>query len=341
MKNVKVYILPLLLLLAVMAALLYGCATGPIKMQSVENARSEYQQAAQNKEIKQNASVALYEAEQQLQKLNNAIAAGADEAELDHLAYLVQQRVDIAKAVAQRKMAANEIDQLNKERTQILMDQRRAEVRRAEQKAATLQQELEKIQASAFHEEPRGTVITLSDVFFDFGKATLKSGATRNLDALVRFLKENPQRNVVIEGFTDSVGSPSYNQQLSQMRSRAVIGYLESRGISRDRLTARGYGAAFPVATNQDSAGRQLNRRVEIVVLREGQQPAELTAFSEMDRDNNGYLTKEETRQMQPLSSDFEKYDQNRDEQLSPSEFSAFEDMEIQQQQNQRSQGRQ
>jgi outer membrane protein OmpA-like peptidoglycan-associated protein len=359
----KKFILLMPVVITFTAAVFYGCATQPVQLQSVENARSEYQQAAQDEDIKQNASVALYEAEQQLQKLNTAINEQADVAELDHLAYLVQQRVDIAKATAQQNMASSQINELNKERAQIRMELRQAEVKRAQEKAdlaameaerekqrvQTLQQQLQNIQSASLRQEPRGTVISLGDVFFDFDKATLKSGAVQNLDVLVRYLKENPQRNIVIEGFTDSIGQAAYNQELSQKRAQSVIGYLVSQGISEKRLTARGYGEAFPVATNEEPGGRQLNRRVEVVVLREGQQPAtagraqqqaqEVARFSEIDRDNNGYLSKEETRKMQSLRNNFEQYDQNRDQQLNRSEFSAFEEMEIQQQQEQKAQG--
>lgn len=345
------------------ASVFYGCATQPVQLQSVENARSEYQQATQNEDVKQNAPVALYEAEQQLQKLNAAINDDADAAELDHLAYLVQQKVEIAKAKAQQKMAASQIDELNKQQAQIRLDLRQAEVKRAQQKAEmaaleterekqrvqTLQEQLQSIHAASLRQEPRGTVISLGDVFFDFDKATLKTGALQNLDVLVRYLKENPKRNIVIEGFTDSVGSAAYNQQLSQKRAQSVINYLVSQGISPKRLTARGYGEAFPVATNEEPGGRQLNRRVEVVVLREGQRPmteamaqqqaGEMARFSEMDRDDNGYLTKEETRRMQSLRRNFDQFDQNRDQKLNRSEFSAFEEMEIQQQQEQKALG--
>jgi OOP family OmpA-OmpF porin len=361
MKINHILITPVVI--AFTAAVFYGCATQPVQLQSVDTARSEYQQAAQNEDIKQYAPVALYEAEQQLQKLNIAIKEEADVAELDHLAYLVQQKVEIAKAKARQKMAASQIDELNKERAQIRMDLRQAEVKRAQQRAElaaletererqrvqTLQQQLQNIQAASVRQEPRGTVISLGDVFFDFDKATLKTGAVQNLDVLVRYLKENPKRNIVIDGFTDSVGSAAYNQQLSQKRAQSVIDYLVSQGISAKRLTARGYGEAFPVATNEEPGGRQLNRRVEVVVLREGQQPItavgaqqqpeEMARFSEMDRDDNGYLSKEETRRMQSLRRNFDQYDQNRDQKLNRSEFSAFEEMEIQQQQKQKAQG--
>lgn len=343
--------------------LLHGCATEPVQLQSVVNARSAYQQVAQDKEVSENAPVAQYEAEQALQKLNEAIANDADEAEIDHLAYLVQQRVAIAKEKARQKMAAGEIDQLNKERAQIRLELRQAEVLRAQQraeqsaleatqatkKASALEQELQNI---TVHEESRGTVLTLSDIFFDFNKATLKPGAVQNLSGLVQFLKDEPRRNIVIEGYTDSIGPASYNRNLSYERARAVINYLAKQGINRSRLTVRGYGESFPVASNETPAGRQLNRRVEVVVLRDGQQiltpsgsqrpprqqaaSGEQVRFSELDRDKNGYLTKKEAQKLRSLSNNFERYDQNRDQHLDRSEFSAFEEMEIQQQHRQK-----
>jgi OOP family OmpA-OmpF porin len=365
MKTTKANIL-LPILTVLLAGILYGCATEPTQIQSVENARADFQKASQNKDVKENATVSLYEAEKQLQKLNNAVDSGADKAEIDHLAYLVQQRVAIAKATAEQKMAVDQIDQLSKERTQILMSRRQADLQRAEKKAetaameakqeqeraASLQQQLQKIQAANMREEARGTVLTLGDVFFDFNKATLKPRALQNLDSLVQFLKENPQRNIVVEGYTDSMGSAVYNQKLSYQRAQSVIDYLESQGINSDRLTARGYGEAFPVATNEDPGGRQLNRRVEVVVLHNGQQPTaasgpqqqtdqEVKRFSEMDQDKNGYLSKQEAQQTRALGSNFNKFDKNHDDRLSKSEFAAFEDMEIQHQQKQRQEGTQ
>jgi len=91
---------------------------------------------------------------------------------------------------------------------------------------------------------------------------------------LARFLQENPQRKVSIEGFTDSRGSEEYNQSLSERRADAVKTALLGLGISADRIVAQGFGEAFPVAENNTSAGQQLNRRVEIVISEAGQEIA-------------------------------------------------------------------
>jgi len=109
-------------------------------------------------------------------------------------------------------------------------------------------------------------VLTLGDVLFETGSSTLSSGAGRNMDRLVQFLTEHPDRLVQIDGFTDSIGTESYNQDLSQHRADAVRYQLVSRGINSSRIGTRGYGTSYPVASNSESSGRQLNRRVEVVI---------------------------------------------------------------------------
>jgi outer membrane protein OmpA-like peptidoglycan-associated protein len=116
-------------------------------------------------------------------------------------------------------------------------------------------------------------VLTLGDVLFDTGKAELNSGAARKLDQLAQFLTEHPDRRVQIEGFTDSVGTDSYNLDLSQRRADAVSSALRGRGIDAARITTEGYGKAFAVASNADSGGRQLNRRVEVTIGGENSAP--------------------------------------------------------------------
>ena len=116
----------------------------------------------------------------------------------------------------------------------------------------------------------RGIVLTLGDILFESGKATLMPGATDTIDKLVKFLKEYPNRNVLIEGHTDNIGGETYNLGLSQRRANAVKNLLTSKGISEARITANGYGESRPIASNKTAAGRQQNRRVEIVILDEG-----------------------------------------------------------------------
>jgi outer membrane protein OmpA-like peptidoglycan-associated protein len=107
-------------------------------------------------------------------------------------------------------------------------------------------------------------------VLFDTGMATLKPGADRELDRLAQALKDHPRMRVIVEGHTDSRGSAAYNEELSYRRAQAVTHALSVRGVPADQYEAKGLGKAYPVATNDTSAGQQQNRRVEIVFSDEG-----------------------------------------------------------------------
>ncbi|MDO8907244.1 MAG: OmpA family protein [Pseudohongiella sp.] len=112
----------------------------------------------------------------------------------------------------------------------------------------------------------RGMVVTLGDVMFETGNSELRGGTTANLDNLVSFLKRFESRTVIIEGHTDSVGTESSNQALSQRRSDSVQGYLASNGIARSRISSVGLGENSPIADNESATGRQQNRRVEVII---------------------------------------------------------------------------
>jgi outer membrane protein OmpA-like peptidoglycan-associated protein len=109
-------------------------------------------------------------------------------------------------------------------------------------------------------------VLTLSDVLFDTDEADLKPGAGSAIAQLAELLDEYPDRRLRIEGHTDSRGSDAYNRELSKERAAAIADALTNRGVSRSRLEIVGMGEAYPVATNETAAGRQQNRRVEIVI---------------------------------------------------------------------------
>jgi outer membrane protein OmpA-like peptidoglycan-associated protein len=142
-------------------------------------------------------------------------------------------------------------------------DQAAQTAAQATQEAARLQAEVDQLKATP---TSRGLVLTLGDVLFDTGRSELNPGSSRKLDQLAQFLSEHKERRVQIDGFTDSVGSDSYNEELSRRRADAVKSALLVRGIDSSRISTQGYGKAYPVANNTDSGGRQLNRRVEVVI---------------------------------------------------------------------------
>ena len=107
-------------------------------------------------------------------------------------------------------------------------------------------------------------VIEVSDVLFDFDKWVIKTPFFPVLDQWVEYFKSNPLVTAHIFGHTDSTGPAAYNQTLSEKRAQSVVNYLVAKGISPDRLTAKGFGKSQPIAPNSTREGRQKNRRVEL-----------------------------------------------------------------------------
>ncbi len=112
----------------------------------------------------------------------------------------------------------------------------------------------------------RGLIVNMSDVLFDTGRYTLKPGAREKLAKISGIVLAHPGLKLEVEGHTDSVGGDDYNQKLSEQRAAAVRDFLVSQGVSSNLVTAKGFGKAQPVASNDTAAGRQRNRRVEMVV---------------------------------------------------------------------------
>jgi OOP family OmpA-OmpF porin len=173
-----------------------------------------------------------------------------------------RERVEVAQERAERaKKEAAEVE---------------AQALREQQKATTARlAELErKLAEFKVQETERGLVLTLGDVQFAPNQETLTADAARKLYPLVTILKDQPKRSIRIEGHADSRGEESYNLDLSQRRADAVRDFLIANGIRSTRITARGYGEKEAVASNITAGGRQENRRVEVIVLREGKHTA-------------------------------------------------------------------
>jgi outer membrane protein OmpA-like peptidoglycan-associated protein len=112
-----------------------------------------------------------------------------------------------------------------------------------------------------------GEILQLSNVFYEFDSWELKKESIAELDRLYKLLTENKNMFVEIGGYTDSIGTNSYNISLSERRARSVVNYLMDKGINKERLTFKGYGSAFPIGDNITDDGRKLNRRTEVKVI--------------------------------------------------------------------------
>jgi outer membrane protein OmpA-like peptidoglycan-associated protein len=263
--------------------ILGACVSVPQPNAALESARIAVQTAEADPNVNKYAPLDLDVARKYLSNADNA-ALHHQDAEIAQSAYLAAENARLAQAHAAAKADDARVAAGQVERDQIMLAARTREADNAKLAAANAQQvavsalserdqaneetarvqaELDALKATP---TPRGMVLTLGDVLFDTGRAELKSGASRKLDQLAQFLVEHPDRRVQIDGFTDSVGTDSYNQELSQRRANTVREALISRGVDTSRIGTEGYGKSYPVASNNDSGGRQLNRRVEVVI---------------------------------------------------------------------------
>lgn len=171
------------------------------------------------------------------------------------------------KKDAEAKAKEAEAARLQAETARLQAEKAKEEAERAKEEAKRLEQELADLQAK---QTDRGIMLTIGDVLFATGKAELMPGAMRSIDKLAEFLHKYPKRQILIEGHTDNRGSDALNLSLSERRAESVRMALRARGIDDRRITTKGYGKAYPIASNDNEAGRQQNRRVEIIILDEG-----------------------------------------------------------------------
>lgn len=174
-----------------------------------------------------------------------------------------QREAQVAQRDARQAQRSAETSQRDAQSAQLDAQAAQQQAAQAERVAASLAAQLRDLQATQTN---RGMVVTLGDVLFDNNQDQLKSGSLRSLDKLVVFLQTYPQRKALIEGFTDSVGADEANRQLSARRADAVRSALVGMGVAADRLSTMGFGEAYPVAGNDSASGRQMNRRVEILL---------------------------------------------------------------------------
>jgi outer membrane protein OmpA-like peptidoglycan-associated protein len=273
---------------AMTAVLLAACAGTPVAPDGATAARSKLSALQADPNLASRAPVAIEQADAAV-RIAEQPEKNADL--VSHRVYLADRKIDIARAQAETRYAEDQRTALSSQRETARLDSRTREADSAKAaanvarnaadlarsdaslarsdadaaNAATmeLQRQIDAMQAKV---TDRGLVLTLGDVLFASGTAELLSGATGNLDQLVSFLGNYPTRTVMIEGHTDNVGSSSSNQVLSERRADSVRSYLVRRGVDAARLTTTGAGESAPVSSNDSTAGRQQNRRVEVII---------------------------------------------------------------------------
>ena len=278
-----------------------GCGPSQKEMMAkdqMDRAKKAYAEAKANPNVEAYAPIELQEAGKAFQE-----AEKAKEAEdILQLGYIAERKTQYAVTIADGKVAERDIDKLNVEKAEMNARKQTLEAERARkaaaaetEKAAMAGRQAEQAKSAAEMEAAkaakakaesdqlmkelanlkaqqteRGIVLTIGDVLFATGKADLSPDANQSVAKLAEFLKKSPNRNVLIEGHTDSVGKDDYNIALSQKRADSVKARLVGDGIAPARITTVGYGKKFPVASNDTKAGKAQNRRVDVVILNEG-----------------------------------------------------------------------
>ena len=293
----------------VSAVSLTACSSMPTSSPALDQARGDFVAANNDTQVATFAALEFKQASDALEQANAAASRRESLDKIDQMAYLAKQKIATARQIASQKAAEADIANARNQRDQLRLAARTAEADRAKMaadsarmdaerakldaqaaqaqaadaqrqamnaeaqtrdaqaRAAQLEAQMADLQAT---ETERGMIITISDVLFGRDRARLTLDGVNTVRKLAEVLIQNPNRTVLIEGFTDSTGSAAHNQQLSERRVEAVASALTGMGIGRERVAMRGYGKAYPVAGNDTPDNRQRNRRVEIVLSNEG-----------------------------------------------------------------------
>ena len=282
--------------------MLAACSSMPTTTATLDEARADFVAANNNPQVSNFAPLEFKQAGEALDRANQAAAKRESLDTIDRLAYVAKQRIATAQEVAKAKSAEVEIANAGRERDRVQLEARTAEAERAKRdaamaqaQAATAQAQVADAQAQAqaaqqqaaqlaersarleailveLHAQKteRGMVVTIGDVLFDTDRAELNANGVATVRKLAEVMAQNPDRTVLVEGFTDSTGSSAHNKDLSERRAASVAQALTGLGVPRERVATRGYGEAFPVAANDTAGNRQRNRRVEIVLSNQG-----------------------------------------------------------------------
>ena len=242
--------------LLAMSVALAACSTPPNA--NLENARTNFSALQANPQATKIAALETKDASEWLDKADKAYRDKEDQKKVDQLAYLTNQRVEVAKDTIVLRESEAKLKNAGDQRARALLEARDAQIKQLQSSLNAKQTE-------------RGTLVTFGDVLFATSKADLKSSGLVNINKLAHFLAENPDRKVIVEGYTDSTGSDAYNQTLSERRATSVQVALIKMGVNPSRIVTAGYGKEYPVADNASVSGRAMNRRVEVTISNDNQ----------------------------------------------------------------------
>jgi OmpA-OmpF porin, OOP family len=250
------------------AAILSACTATPERNETLERARTLVPEMEQSPRAGI-AAADLANARTSLDAANRLAQTKSKKAEMEFEATNAVLSAQIANEKILTMQANEQVAAGTAQRQAVLLQARERDAQRSADQASDARDRTKSLEAELadlkLQKTERGLVLTLGDVLFDTGQASLKAGADAPLDRLATALKERPDRKVLIEGHTDNVGSDQNNLGLSERRAQSVQAGLTQRGVNRNQITAIGKGENFPIASNDDPTGRQSNRRVELI----------------------------------------------------------------------------
>lgn len=266
-----------LFILTTLAATLTACVYTPERNAALDQARSRYATAQASPQVTSLAPEELNVAGASLRVAEQAVTDGSSASTVDHLAYMTTQRVVIAQETAASRASQAVIESAVAERERIRFATRSAEVDSAERRLAQSQMRTQRSDERGNDLEAqlrdlravnteRGIVVTLGDMLFYNGQSRLLSSSAGDIARLADFFLRNPGRTAAIEGHTDNVGNARANYALSEQRAMAVKQALMAQGVAADRLSTQAFGEGSPTAMNDSASGRQMNRRVEVII---------------------------------------------------------------------------
>jgi outer membrane protein OmpA-like peptidoglycan-associated protein len=245
--------------------------------QEAENARRQKEQAqsetAQAQAAKAQADADAENARRQKEQAQSETAqAQAAKAQADADAAKARSDAADAQAASATALSAAQADaeqsRMATQQAQLATQQAQLAAQQADTDKAAMRAKLSEQLNSILQtrDSARGLIVSMSDVLFDTGKFSLKAGAREKLAKVAGILLAYPGLNIEVGGYTDNVGGDTMNQTLSENRAGSVRDYLVQEGVATNSVSAKGFGNTSPVATNDNSAGRQQNRRVELLV---------------------------------------------------------------------------
>ncbi|PCC98292.1 OmpA family protein [Halopseudomonas pelagia] len=250
---------------------LSACASQPNS--NLQQAQAQYAQLQGDPRASQMAALETEDAGKAVDQASKAFENG-DKKQVDQLSYVAQRRIELAEQTIALRSAEADLEQSAAKRAEAQLSSREQQLKSSEQQLKSSEQQLASREAQIRRlqdelkakQTERGTLITLGDVLFDVDKSELKPSGVRDVQKLASFLNDNPERQLVVEGYTDSTGADSYNQQLSQRRAESVQRALTHAGVNSQRVQVVGYGEQYPVASNDSASSRSQNRRVEVTI---------------------------------------------------------------------------